>query len=157
MRERKINNEKGKLMKCLSLHQPQATLMALGLKKIETRCWKTSYRGPLVIHAAKKIELRPNLAIQFAIQKAGFLPQDLPQGVLLCIGELIECRKITLHNRPEMPELAFGNYTPGRYMWIFKDMSKLIEPIPYRGMQRIFNIPNNFLFGRIPNLNQEFE
>lgn len=39
-------------MKYLSLTQPYATLVILGLKRIETRSWATRYRGPLGIHAA---------------------------------------------------------------------------------------------------------
>lgn len=39
-------------MKALTLTQPWSTLVAIGAKKIETRSWNTSYRGPLVIHAA---------------------------------------------------------------------------------------------------------
>lgn len=40
-------------MKTISLTQPYATLIALGKKRIETRSWSTSFRGPLAIHAAK--------------------------------------------------------------------------------------------------------
>lgn len=40
-------------MKALTLTQPWATLVAIGAKRIETRSWSTSYRGPLAIHAAK--------------------------------------------------------------------------------------------------------
>ncbi len=40
--------------KALTFHQPWATLIALGVKTIETRSWSTSYRGPLAIHAAKR-------------------------------------------------------------------------------------------------------
>lgn len=39
--------------KILTLSQPYASLVALGAKRIETRSWRTSYRGPLAIHAAK--------------------------------------------------------------------------------------------------------
>jgi len=42
-------------MKALTLTQPWATLVAIGAKKIETRSWSTPYRGPLAIHAAKRI------------------------------------------------------------------------------------------------------
>lgn len=38
-------------MKVLTLHQPWATLIAAGIKTIETRSWSTRYRGPLAIHA----------------------------------------------------------------------------------------------------------
>ncbi len=40
-------------MKALTLHQPWASLIACGRKRIETRSWKTDYRGPLAIHAGK--------------------------------------------------------------------------------------------------------
>ncbi len=43
-------------MKVLTLHQPWASLVALGVKTIETRSWSTQYRGPLAIHAAKSVE-----------------------------------------------------------------------------------------------------
>lgn len=39
-------------MPALTLHQPWASLVALGVKTIETRAWSTLYRGPLAIHAA---------------------------------------------------------------------------------------------------------
>jgi hypothetical protein len=41
-------------VKALSLWQPWASLVALGVKTIETRSWSTSYRGPLAIHAARR-------------------------------------------------------------------------------------------------------
>lgn len=41
-------------MKCLTLHQPYATLLGLSVKRIETRSWSTRYRGPLAIHAGKR-------------------------------------------------------------------------------------------------------
>lgn len=41
-------------MKCLSLHQPWASLLVHGQKQVETRGWPTNHRGQLLIHAAKK-------------------------------------------------------------------------------------------------------
>lgn len=40
-------------MKALSLTQPWASLVSLGVKHIETRGWQTPYRGWIAIHAAK--------------------------------------------------------------------------------------------------------
>eukprot|EP00242_Pyramimonas_sp_CCMP2087_P001924 CAMPEP_0198228552 /NCGR_PEP_ID=MMETSP1445-20131203/113559_1 /TAXON_ID=36898 /ORGANISM="Pyramimonas sp., Strain CCMP2087" /LENGTH=248 /DNA_ID=CAMNT_0043908937 /DNA_START=194 /DNA_END=937 /DNA_ORIENTATION=- len=39
---------------CLTLHQPLASLMAYGLKRVEGRVWSSDYTGPLWIHAAAK-------------------------------------------------------------------------------------------------------
>lgn len=40
-------------MRCITLHQPWASLVSIGAKTIETRSWSTGYRGRLAIHAAK--------------------------------------------------------------------------------------------------------
>lgn len=40
-------------MRALGLDQPWASLIAAGIKTIETRDWSTTYRGPLAIHANK--------------------------------------------------------------------------------------------------------
>lgn len=42
-------------VRALTLWQPWASLVALGLKRIETRSWSTPYRGRLLIHAAAKV------------------------------------------------------------------------------------------------------
>ena len=41
-------------MKAISLWQPWASAIASGSKRIETRSWATNYRGPLLIHAARR-------------------------------------------------------------------------------------------------------
>jgi hypothetical protein len=41
-------------VKAISLWQPWASFIASGAKRIETRSWATSYRGPIAIHAAKR-------------------------------------------------------------------------------------------------------
>ena len=40
-------------MKALTVRQPWASLIAAGVKTIETRSWSSEYRGPLAIHAGK--------------------------------------------------------------------------------------------------------
>jgi hypothetical protein len=41
--------------RCLSVCQPFATAIVLGLKPFENRTWGTSYRGPLLIHASRSL------------------------------------------------------------------------------------------------------
>lgn len=40
-------------MKALSIRQPWAWLIANGYKPLENRSWRTSFRGPFLIHAGK--------------------------------------------------------------------------------------------------------
>jgi hypothetical protein len=39
-------------MKAISVRQPWAALIALGVKDIENRAWRTSHRGPILVHAS---------------------------------------------------------------------------------------------------------
>ena len=41
-------------MKTLTIKQPWASLIAMGIKDIENRTWPTKYRGTILIHAGKK-------------------------------------------------------------------------------------------------------
>lgn len=43
------------MMRALSIWQPWAWLIVNGHKDIENRTWKLDYRGPLIIHAGKKM------------------------------------------------------------------------------------------------------
>lgn len=45
-------------MKCLSVKQPWASLIASGQKTVELRSWQRDYRGPLVICAGVSPETR---------------------------------------------------------------------------------------------------
>ena len=50
-----LNNiifEEVMFLKALSLTQPYAELIKNGVKSIETRSWKTDYRGIMYIHAS---------------------------------------------------------------------------------------------------------
>ena len=44
------------ITKALSIKQPWAWLIVNGYKDIENRDWKTKYRGPVYIHASKRID-----------------------------------------------------------------------------------------------------
>lgn len=127
-------------MKAISLWQPWASAMALGWKKNETRAWSTKYRGPLLIHAAKKVVEWPSIDMQIAFQGIAFLPLDLPRGALVCQVDLVDCQKIRMHTRPEGLERIMGDYTLGRYMWITENL-KVFDPIHYKGSQGYFNVP----------------
>jgi hypothetical protein len=51
----------GGVMKALTIKNPWAGLILLGMKDVENRTWKTDYRGKLLIHSSKsKKDLREN-------------------------------------------------------------------------------------------------
>jgi hypothetical protein len=130
-------------MKCLSLTQPWASLVATGAKKIETRSWRTDYRGPLAIHASAEFPTHIRLlcftepfygALKKANLNANHRPEKvLPLGAILAVGELADVQLITPANAPGEPERSFGSYSPGRFMWLLENVRRLPHPIPAKG------------------------
>jgi activating signal cointegrator 1 len=119
------------MMKTLTLLQPWATLVALESKRIET----PTYRGPLAIHAAKRmskaaISLCWEAPFRTALETGGYRAGDgqatnpfgLPLGAVIAVVALLEVRPIRLEDRPAEPEYSFGDYTPGRFAWILCDV-----------------------------------
>jgi hypothetical protein len=42
-------------------------------------------------------------------------------------------------------EFAFGNYAPGRFAWVLRDVAPVAPPLAFRGSQGIFNVPDALL------------
>ena len=128
-------------MKALTLWQPWATLIAIGAKKIETRPWSTRYRGPLAIHAAKTQKMARYARLEpfcSALEAGGYNPfQPLPSGVVVATCQLVDCKQVTsTEDWPESPEVEFGDYGIGRWMWFLDEIEALPDPVPARGRQR---------------------
>ncbi len=130
-------------MKALTLTQPWATLMALGLKTIETRSWYTNYRGPLAIHAAKGFPrwARKLADDAFYSDLALYLGEGkhsnaLPRGVVVGICELINVIRTEDIDSMEIltdREREYGDYSAGRYGWVTKGMMPLSPPVAAMG------------------------
>lgn len=134
-------------MKAISLWQPWATLWAAQLKKYETRAWPTYYRGPLAVHASKKLVIIDEPEFREALNRLNVTWDDLPLGAIVGYCNRIGCRPITQTMQSELNpmELAFGDYTPGRWMWVPRSMKLLQRPIPLRGSQGLFNPTDNII------------
>lgn len=141
-------------VRIFTLWQPRATLMALGLKTIETRSRGTSYRGPIAIHAALRY---PETARVFAgkLMHEGVLPMaKLPFGKILCVVDLYDVRPTeegSLLARGK-GEHRYGNYDAGRSAWLTKMLKSLDNPVPYPGAQGLRRLPEAFVQANFPFL-----
>lgn len=156
-------------MKALTIYQPWASLIALGVKEIETRSWNTNYRGPLAIHAANRrrwpCEAFPMMkdgrvidACHEAKNLTGMLGWESlwPRGMIVATCYLFDCKKISpwwdlySYNQEkrvtekisESIEGLVGDFTPGRYAWLLTDIQPLAEPIEAKGHQRLWEWNN---------------
>lgn len=144
-------------MKAITIHQPWATLIAIGAKRYETRSWSTKHRGPLAIHAAKKIDLSAcrEGVIRSVLAEYGYYEENLPTGLIVATSMLKDCIKsvetwtdgYVLENGLYIysPEYEYGDFTPGRFAWELTDVKQLEKPILAKGQQGLWNWQNELI------------
>jgi hypothetical protein len=146
-----------KSMKTITVWQPWATLIALREKWNETRGWPTKHRGPLAIHAAKKIDYEAceHPLIKSVLAKHGYSAKNLPTGAIVAKCNLIGCHEVmsvdfgiaTLmtddFKKVAGNEFEFGFYERGRFAWELGNVERLVEPIPAKGQQGLWNWDGN--------------
>lgn len=147
-------------MKAISLWQPWASLIMLGTKSIETRSWSTAYRGPLLIHAAKRLNknelkmIAEDPAFDDGLALAGGASfqnlLNLPRGVLLGRVELVDCRRTDSFKMEELlDEWPYGNFESGRFGWVLERPVIFDPPMEYKGAQGLFEVHHSFVRGEL--------
>ncbi len=128
-------------MKALSLWQPWAQAMRCDIKRIETRSWPTTYRGPLALHAAKRwtreqrelCDLWPFTLCSEGLNGSAF-------GAVIAVVELYDCvPTVDIEPRLTPRERAIGNYAPGRFAW-FTRYVRATGPVFLTGRQGLWNV-----------------
>ena len=125
-------------MKVLSIKEPWASLIMNGTKKIETRSWKTKYRGETYIHASLSKAKITKPEVYELIKDMNF-----KCGYIICKCNLVDCIYMTDEYVNDMKinhyeEYICGHYEVGRYAWIVEDV-KVIEPIEAKGKLGLWN------------------
>ena len=103
-------------MKAISIKGHWAKLIRDGLKTIETRTWKTDYRGKLLLCCSKK-------------------PASSLSGMAFAVCDLVDIRPMT---RQDEHEAQCKKYK-GAYSWILKNV-KPIALFPVKGKLSIFEV-----------------
>lgn len=134
-------------MKVLSLTEPCATLIKENKKLVETRSWKTDYRGELYIHAsATSIPKNWKEDTEFMS-----LVDNIPLNFsyIICKCKLVDCIYMTKEYVESMKknnyqEYICGKYEEGRYAWILENITPLENHIKAKGQLNIWNYYNEF-------------
>ena len=122
-------------MKALSVKQPWAFLIGGEEKTIELRSWQTDYRGDLLICAAKSE--KDAWAIVDGVE------HQLPAGVMMCVAELVDVRKID--NTPENCDAAFvDEIEPGVFGWFLENV-RHVRLVPINGKLRLFDVDDQLI------------
>lgn len=155
-------------MKAISLWQPYASAIALGLKHFETRGWRPPAAligQPLAIHAAKKKDA--DCEVRWVQHRLGFVGKvrdlppgvdidqakvavamkdydELPFGAIVCLVRVVRVWSTEgAAARLTPAEISWGDYSEGRYAWELELIYTFDAPIITAGRQGIwdFEIP----------------
>lgn len=146
---------KSGFLKALTVHQPYASLIWFLLKQNETRGWATRYRGPIAIHAGmrkiRRNEITPIMTQALAPQLLAVFREDFdiwPYGAIIGVFNLFDCAPIwrLMKEKPISPlEYHCGNYSDGRYAWRLKPIVTFKKPVPIKGLQGLWDVPEESL------------
>ena len=103
-------------MKALSIWPDYAAYIAMGLKTVEFRSWKTDYRGDIVICSNSRTV-------------KGYVSSHA-----ICIVELVDIEPFTNAHI----EAAMMDFSEPGYAWILKN-PRMIKPVPVKGQLRLWN------------------
>ena len=146
----------------ITIWQPYAILIAIGAKRYETRSWKTSYRGRIFIHAAKKwdaeraddysrvIDVLNDYSFNRRLANwtnIGQMPMEDLLGSVVAVATLATCLPTKSlgfvglspgQRRQREMEHLLGDFRFGRYAWDLQNIQALPIPVPCKGAQGIW-------------------
>ncbi|KFP92097.1 Activating signal cointegrator 1, partial [Apaloderma vittatum] len=127
---------------CLSVHQPWASLLVKGIKRVEGRTWYTPHRGRLWIAATAK---RPSpqeiseleTTYKMLLQKDVEFPSDYPSGCLLGCVDVTDCLSQEQF-KEQYSDLSQESGSP--FVFICANPQEMVVKFPIKGKPKIWKL-----------------
>ncbi|XP_066164550.1 uncharacterized protein [Oryza sativa Japonica Group] len=147
---------------CLTMHQPWASLLVHGIKRVEGRSWPSPLTaGRLWIHAASKVPEADTIKAMEEFYREIYaldgitnitFPHHYPVSRLLGCVEVVGC--VTSQ------ELASWEHVPQSvrlealtdFCWLCENPQKLVVPFDMRGYQGVYNLERRIYEGAVRGL-----
>jgi hypothetical protein len=136
-------------MRAWPLNQPHAQLVVDGIKAVETR------PRPTRTLVGERVAIHANLSHAWDHRRSDwpFSEYDLSgcaYGALIGTVIVTDCIRMTAayvrFMRESWPrEFALGDYAVGRWAFALKGARRFEEPVPWRGSQGVFMVPDDLL------------
>lgn len=131
---------------CLSMHQPWASLLVRGIKRVEGRTWYTSHRGRLWIAAAAKKPTPQETAEVEAMyrhiyKKEPRFPKDYPTGCLLGCVNVTDCLSQEQFGE-QFPDTCEESASP--FVFICTNPQELLVKFPMKGKHKIWKLESHY-------------
>ena len=154
-------------MRALTLHEPWASLIAEGVKNIETRSWappEYMLGRRIIIHAGKKVDALAASAmdrIGVSIHPGHIVATAVLVG-WMHVKEHVERRDLESPHRVTADYVTgsvmlmaghsdwritdgrlqtdqWGDFSVGRYMWLLASVQQITPPVPVKGAQGLWD------------------
>ncbi|KAJ8369458.1 hypothetical protein SKAU_G00094860 [Synaphobranchus kaupii] len=131
---------------CLSMHQPWASLLITGIKRVEGRSWYSTHRGRLWIAAAAKrptpqeishVEYQYRQLYRTELQ----FPRQYPTGCLLGCVNMTDCLSQEQY-RVQFPETCEESSSP--FVFTCSQPQELYIKFPMKGKHMIWKLDSQY-------------
>ncbi|KAM7249974.1 hypothetical protein ACFE04_021857 [Oxalis oulophora] len=146
---------------CLTMHQPWASLLVYGIKRVEGRSWPSPIRGRLWIHAAGKVPEESTIKAMeefyreiYAVNGITDLkfPEHYPVSRLVGCVEVVGCVGCEeLANWEEVP-VGVRLEALTDCCWLCEQPQRLVVPFEMRGFQGVYNLEKKIFEAAIRGL-----
>ncbi|XP_041662440.1 activating signal cointegrator 1 [Cheilinus undulatus] len=131
---------------CLSMHQPWASLLVKGIKRVEGRTWYTSHRGRLWIAAAAKKPTPQEIAEVESMYRHIYpreprFPKDYPTGCLLGCVNITDCLSQEQFSE-QFPDTCEESASP--FVFICTNPQELLVKFPMKGRHKIWKLESHY-------------
>lgn len=132
-------------MKALTLWQPWAWAICHLKKDVENRAWRPPDNligKRLAIHAGKRLDEQAASDIRVMVRASSMLGlPDVPHE--FTHGAIVATVRLAGFFDPENEPVGWHN--KGSYGWFLDELIVLPEPVPCRGAQGLWNVPQDVL------------
>nr|XP_056721884.1 activating signal cointegrator 1 [Euleptes europaea] len=130
---------------CLSMHQPWASLLVKGIKRVEGRTWYSALRGRLWIAATAKRPSPQEIAeaeasYKVLLRKDLEFPKDYPSSCLLGCVDLIDCLSQEQF-REQHSQLSQESASP--FVFVCSNPQEMVVKFPIKGKHKIWKLDPN--------------
>lgn len=133
-------------MRAITVQQPWAGLLVLGIKKCETRSWNTKYRGKIAIHSSAKLPKEGAALLQelcemfpdtFSLDSRAY-KMCTTLGCVLGRVQIEDSRSTNGMKPMNAGEEMLGDFSPNRFYWWCINPETYLTPIPAIGQLSIW-------------------
>ncbi|WP_199043172.1 ASCH domain-containing protein [Glycomyces salinus] len=132
-------------LRALTVRQPWAHLIAHGGKTIENRTRKTTYRGPVAVHAGKTLAVAEWEWARHHLGARAVPDRDrLALGAVVAVADLVDCHAAGWPSACGTEACnTWGESHGDAWHWVLDDIRPLTAPVPAHGQLGLWTPDDN--------------